>query len=643
MSSGLKIECTQVSFESDSMYNCDIKSKYENRLEIRWGTRDWTIFSDVLESFKKYLENKEEVVDLLSEHMEIEFQIKPELDEEITFKIDGVEIRSERKGQWKYDPRHVVGYREIQINNESLGYLPIFPKFGIKMYEKMIEDLRAKLIDIYPLENKGSSFISDASFPNILERFKRIGYFFDELKKIMNGIRLNPHRSLVGMSCYSELYELESCGDDIVVPLVTANRFIRNSKGEIPVISNYFGKDTIPERILNRKKEITFDVYENRMLKHFLIILNQHLSNFELFIQEKINIYSSEKDGSNSEIENRQIENRSAKYEEIRKSCSIYRKVVRNFLQMPFLENVGDFEGFKGSTPILEKESNYSKFYELYLEYKKNFKQEFELHDCVFLGLEDTPKLYEYWCLLKIMDLLNIEYDLLNFVDKRFGQFGMIKIPEDKALYQNERYQIIYHKNYQEKKIGDMGIGSYSGNKKPDIVIEIFEGKEIKEIVILDPKYRISIGAGKNPEENIDADSINKMHVYKDSIISKNESLEMNRLVKKAVIVHPIDKNQEKSFGTDDDFIKTIYLSPIENTDSKETLEIKNQVGKIIHFQTKAIELYKAGEVSLSRAAEIAGINIEDFKQILSNKGIRREIKPEKDIDKKVKAIIKGY
>ncbi len=58
---------------------------------------------------------------------------------------------------------------------------------------------------------------------------------------------------------------------------------------------------------------------------------------------------------------------------------------------------------------------------------------------------------------------------------------------------------------------------------------------------------------------------------------------------------------------------------------------------------TSAIELYKAGEVSLSRAAEIAGINIEDFKQLLSNKGIRREIKPEKNIDKKVKAIIEGY
>lgn len=566
------------------MYNCNIKSKYENQLKIKWGTRDWTIFSDVLDIFKKYLEDKVEDVDFLSEHMDIEFKIKPELDEEITFKIDGVEIYSERKGEWKYNPRHIVGFREIQINNESLGCLPIFPKFDIRMYEKMIEDLRAKLIDIYPLEKKGPSFISDASFPNILERFKRICYFFDELKKIMNGIRLNPHRSLVGVNCYSELYELESCDDDIVVPLVTANRFI-HSEVEIPVISNYFGNDNIPERILNRKKEITFDVYENRMLKHFLIILNQHLSNFELFIVEKNKINSSKKEESKSEQETQQIDYRSAKYEEIIKSCATYRKGLRNLLQMPFLETVSDFEGFKGSTPILEKESNYSKFYKLYLEYKKNFKQEFKLPDCVFLGLEDTIKLYEYWCLLKIMDLLNIEYDLPYMIDKRFG---IINIPENKQLNRNQGYQVFYQKSYQKIKAQDKGIGSYSGNMRPDIVIEIFEGREIKEIIILDPKYRTSIGAGKNPGDNIDQESFNKMHAYKDSIISKNDSLEMNRLVKKAVIVHP-NTEEDISYGNDDDFIKKIYLSPrpIKNNNSKETLEIINTISKIIHLQNE--------------------------------------------------------
>ncbi len=52
-----------------------------------------------------------------------------------------------------------------------------------------------------------------------------------------------------------------------------------------------------------------------------------------------------------------------------------------------------------------------------------------------------------------------------------------------------------------------------------------------------------------------------------------------------------------------------------------------------------AIELYKAEEVSISRAAEIAGMNIEDFKHVLSKRGAKRTIKPGVDIDKKVDEI----
>jgi len=39
-----------------------------------------------------------------------------------------------------------------------------------------------------------------------------------------------------------------------------------------------------------------------------------------------------------------------------------------------------------------------------------------------------------------------------------------------------------------------------------------------------------------------------------------------------------------------------------------------------------AVELYKEGEVSLEKAAEIAGVNVIQFKEILSQKGIIRWI-----------------
>jgi predicted HTH domain antitoxin len=41
-----------------------------------------------------------------------------------------------------------------------------------------------------------------------------------------------------------------------------------------------------------------------------------------------------------------------------------------------------------------------------------------------------------------------------------------------------------------------------------------------------------------------------------------------------------------------------------------------------------AIELYQQGEVSLSRAAEIGGLDIESFKELLREAGIVRSITP---------------
>lgn len=55
-----------------------------------------------------------------------------------------------------------------------------------------------------------------------------------------------------------------------------------------------------------------------------------------------------------------------------------------------------------------------------------------------------------------------------------------------------------------------------------------------------------------------------------------------------------------------------------------------------------AIELYKRHKVSLSRAAEICGVNLEDFKELLKEKDIKVSI-PEigKEVSKEVEGILK--
>ena len=52
-----------------------------------------------------------------------------------------------------------------------------------------------------------------------------------------------------------------------------------------------------------------------------------------------------------------------------------------------------------------------------------------------------------------------------------------------------------------------------------------------------------------------------------------------------------------------------------------------------------AIELYKKGEVSLSKAAEVAGMTIIEFKDILGKRGYIREIeaRPAAEMDRKLR------
>lgn len=57
-----------------------------------------------------------------------------------------------------------------------------------------------------------------------------------------------------------------------------------------------------------------------------------------------------------------------------------------------------------------------------------------------------------------------------------------------------------------------------------------------------------------------------------------------------------------------------------------------------------AIELYKKKEVSLSRAAEMCGLNLEEFKESLKERGITIRIPsiPAEEVDKEVARILEA-
>jgi len=55
------------------------------------------------------------------------------------------------------------------------------------------------------------------------------------------------------------------------------------------------------------------------------------------------------------------------------------------------------------------------------------------------------------------------------------------------------------------------------------------------------------------------------------------------------------------------------------------------------------IELYKEGEISIGKAAEMVGVSTIEFKDIIANRGIRREVasRSKKELDEGVELINK--
>jgi len=80
---------------------------------------------------------------------------------------------------------------------------------------------------------------------------------------------------------------------------------------------------------------------------------------------------------------------------------------------------------------------------------------------------------------------------------------------------------------------------------------------------------------------------------------------------------------------------------------SSELEVIKDAMRSLFRENTElkinaAIELYKEGEVSLGKAAEITGVTTIEFKEILGKRGVIREIKarPAEEMDRKLKNLL---
>lgn len=256
------------------------------------------------------------------------------------------------------------------------------------------------------------------------------------------------------------------------------------------------------ERMMAIRKQVTYDTAENRFTKYILQdilrrIKNCRESGLALKVQDTD---SRQKDKAQAVKRLEQME-----------------KTVDSRLRSSFLADIEAKLPIGGLSLFFSMAPGYRELYRDYLLLRSGLAIEDEQFN---ISLKDVATLYEYWCFLKLgqliasMDGWKMESQTIVKIDREGLFFTPFKGEQSKIQYVSggNKLSLYYNREYSKDT-------THTIAQKPDIVLVMGE-----ESYIFDAKYRIDWAAeGTRYKALYDTpgpteDSINTMHRYRDAI-----------------------------------------------------------------------------------------------------------------------------
>ena len=270
------------------------------------------------------------------------------------------------------------------------------------------------------------------------------------------------------------------------------------------------GRDAEMHYFRYEQMENTVNTRENRFVKYSLHVLGKKFR--EVF---------SEVSGLCKDMDDKE-----------RKALAEYTKTFRQLETSAFFSKVGEFEGFRQESAILQQRSGYSQIYKAWLMLKNSLDLVDGKTD---IGMKKIWELYEIWCFLVMKRLIAKVLDLdLNDTEH---------VREDKSQMLNTmvRSEMTHVVEFDNRMNGDVVRLEYqhtynrstkefkttTTEQRPDIVVTIRKPDGFVLTYLYDAKYRVQ--DDKNDcelDEGTDIDiadyplpdAINQMHRYRDAI-----------------------------------------------------------------------------------------------------------------------------
>jgi predicted component of viral defense system (DUF524 family) len=416
------------------------------------------------------------------------------------------------------------------------------------MLEDITEISTDLLFQLQSPAHEHAGTTAGANYQSPLRSYRLIQNLVEDLERAVNLIVHDPHRELVRHQECRQWHEPAVVGANasgMPGPIVT----VQNARERVP--------DVLPREWLVERGELTYDVYENRLLKHFL--WNQFLPRLiqvEEGAKEEIqrceqNLVTYERYGWKNNIN--AARTRIGELEEVIDSVRSLQRRVIGWGNLSFLRKVRLSPSRTVPTQVLQKDPGYQHFYSVYLRFQHELKWGVTAERFLTqMALRKMSELYEMWAVFRITDILlpflringyqvvsergffRLEDQLFHFeVDRD----ATIELARDKT-----RVIIQYEPVYPHLKHGVTGLVTTRYPwLTPDLAIERWEEGIPQAVLIFDPKYKSKVRDGRKTYWEQDLD---KMSTYYSEILWKDphKNRRPEQIVTSAYILYPGDE-----------------------------------------------------------------------------------------------------
>ncbi|KIL40255.1 hypothetical protein SD70_14985 [Gordoniibacillus kamchatkensis] len=433
-----------------------------------------------------------------------------------------------------------VGYTELELRQHGEPVfrlqLEIFPsKMDYKKdYQAILHEVNEQIYNLsfdFLRKTYHLTGLKETRHQSLTEFFTIVQHVFRQLVQTVERIQSAPHHKLRVENRLVDAARVKKAGRENVAFLTKRPYLL--AKDERQGLLRIGDMAYTPTHVLETRRHVDFDTMENRFVRWVLVRVQQKLRSLKVLLGKK---------------------ERQPDPVLINKLGRMQAELQR-LLRLDYLQ-VGEMRQMTMSL-VLQMAPGYREVYRYYLMLMKGLSIQSDLFR---LSMKDLAQLYEYWCFLKIHELLSRKYELVRQDVVKVNRGGLFvtldRSKNARMVYRNPRNDEIFTLYYNSLPLGDR---SETVAQRPDNVLTLKKQESSVEYkYVFDAKYRINPAyEGTSYREQYGTpgpqeDDINTMHRYRDAIVYKSTvedvgagQRELERTMFGAYVLFPYPNEEE--------------------------------------------------------------------------------------------------